>query len=69
MFCPRKFGTFKALKKSDFQRSGDLKFGTKECSSFGSTQKKIRRVCIEFSKHNWATISVTICPEMLIFGK
>ena len=35
----------------------------------GSTQKKFRRVCIEFSKHNWATISETICPEMLIFGK
>ena len=24
---------------------------------------------MEFSKHNWATISETICPEMLIFGK
>ena len=35
----------------------------------GSTPKKFRRVCIEFSKHNWATISETICPEMLIFGK
>ena len=35
----------------------------------GSTQKKIRRVCMGFSKHNWATISGTICPEMLIFGK
>ena len=23
---------------------------------------------MEFSKHNWATISETICPEMLIFG-
>ena len=34
---------------------------------FGSTQKKFRRVCMEFSKHNWATISETICPEMLIF--
>ena len=22
-----------------------------------------------FSKHNWATISGKICPEMLIFGK
>ena len=31
--------------------------------------KKIRRVCMEFSKYNWATISETICPEMLIFGK
>ena len=35
----------------------------------GSTQKKFWRVCIEFSKHNWATLSETICPEMLIFGK
>ena len=26
---------------------------------FGSTQKKFRRVCMEFSKHNWATISNT----------
>ena len=24
---------------------------------------------MEFSKHNWATISETICPEMLIFDK
>ena len=24
---------------------------------------------MEFSKYNWATISETICPEMLIFGK
>ena len=30
--------------------------------------KKFRRVCMEFSNHN-ATISKTICPEMLIFGK
>ena len=35
---------------------------------FGSTPK-IRRVCMEFSEHNWATISETICREMLIFGK
>ena len=35
----------------------------------GSIQKKFRRVCMEFSKHNRATISETICPEMLIFGK
>ena len=35
----------------------------------GSTPKKFRRVCMEFSKHNWATISETIRPEMLIFGK
>ena len=32
-------------------------------------EKKFRSVCMEFSKHNWATISETICPEMLIFGK
>ena len=24
---------------------------------------------MEFSKNNWVTISETICPEMLIFGK
>ena len=24
---------------------------------------------MEFSKHNWATILETICPEMFIFGK
>ena len=30
--------------------------------------KKFRKVCMEFSKHNWAKISETICPEMLIFG-
>ena len=27
---------------------------------FGSTQKKIRRVCMEISEYNWATISETI---------
>ena len=27
---------------------------------FESTQKKFGRVCMEFSKHNWATISETI---------
>ena len=36
---------------------------------FGSTQKQFRRVCMEFSEYNWATISETICPKMLIFGK
>ena len=40
-----------------------------ERMQIGSTPKKFRRVCMEFSKHNWATISETICPEMLIFGK
>ena len=24
---------------------------------------------MEFSKHNWVTISETSCPEMIIFGK
>ena len=24
---------------------------------------------MEFSENNWATISATICPQMLIFGK
>ena len=37
--------------------------------SWGVDQKKFRRVCMEFSKHNWAMISETICPQMLIFGK
>ena len=36
---------------------------------WGVDPKKFRRVCMEFSKHNWATISETVCPEMLIFGK
>ena len=36
---------------------------------WGVDPKKFRRVCMEFSKHNWATISGKICPEMLIFGK
>ena len=36
---------------------------------FGVDPKKIRRVCMEFSEYNWATISETICREMLIFGK
>ena len=31
--------------------------------------KKFRRVCMEFSKHIWAMISGTVCPEKLIFGK
>ena len=30
---------------------------------WGGRPKKIRRVCMEFSKHNWATISETICPK------
>ena len=33
----------------------------------GYTKKKNKTV--EFSKYNWATISGTIWPEMLIFGK
>ena len=28
-----------------------------------------RRICMESSEHNWANISGTICPEMLVFGK
>ena len=40
------------------------------CKFFwGRPKKKIRRVCMEFSEYNWATISETICPQMLIFGK
>ena len=34
-----------------------------------SSQKKLEGFFMEFSKHNWATISETICPEMLVFGK
>ena len=33
------------------------------------TQAKFRRICMESSEHNWANISETICPEMLVFGK
>ena len=33
------------------------------------TQVKFRRICGESSEHNWANISETICPEMLVFGK
>ena len=33
------------------------------------TQVKFRRICMESSEHNWANISETICPEMLVFGK
>ena len=36
---------------------------------FWVNQKKFRRVCMEFFKHKWATISETICHEMLIFGE
>ena len=31
-------------------------------------QAKFRRICMESSQHNWANISETICPELLIFG-
>ena len=34
-----------------------------------STQVKFRRICMESSEHNWANISETICPEMLVLGK
>ena len=33
------------------------------------TQVKFRRICVKSSEHNWANISETICPEMLVFGK
>ena len=34
------------------------------------TQVKFRRICImKSSEHNWANISETIFPEMLVFGK
>ena len=33
------------------------------------TRVKFRRICMESSKHNWANISETICPTMLVFGK
>ena len=29
-------------------------------------QVKFRRICMESSEHNWATISETICPEMQV---
>ena len=30
---------------------------------------KFRRICMESSEHNWANISETIYPTMLVFGK
>ena len=33
------------------------------------SQVKFRIICMESSEHNWANISETICPEMLVFGK
>ena len=43
-------------------------FGANCLNFFGvDPPKKIRRVCMEFSEYNWATMSETICPEMLIF--
>ena len=32
-------------------------------------QAKFRRICMESSEHNWANISETICPKLLIFGE
>ena len=32
------------------------------------TQVKFRRICMESSEHNSASISETICPDMLVFG-
>ena len=36
---------------------------------FGVDPNKIRKVCMEFSEYNWATILETICRKMPIFGK
>ena len=44
-------------------------FGGRGGGGGGVDAKKFRRVCMEFSKNNWAMISETICPKMLIFGK
>ena len=33
------------------------------------TEVKFRMICMESSEHNWANISETICPTMLVFGK
>ena len=30
---------------------------------------KFRRICKESSEHNWADISETICPQIIVFGK
>ena len=30
---------------------------------------RFRRICMESSEHNWANISETIGPKMLVFGK
>ena len=45
------------------------KLHTNPSNFFWVDSKKFRRVRIGLSKHKWATISETICPEMLIFGK
>ena len=30
---------------------------------------RFRRICMESSEHNWASMSETICPTVLVFGK
>ena len=35
----------------------------------GRPKKKLEGFVWSFAEYNWATISETICPEMLIFGK
>ena len=34
-----------------------------------ASKLKFKRICIELSEQNWANISETVCPEMLVFGK
>ena len=34
-----------------------------------ASKLKFKRICMESSEQNWANISETICPEMLVFGK
>ena len=69
-----------SLKASQMEADGTI-LGQKltiECSTLINPQATIkratkmvqlRRICMESSKHNWANISETICPEMLDFGK
>ena len=46
-----------------------LQFHTNPLKLFwGVGPKKFRGFCMELSVHNWANISETIWPEMLIFG-
>ena len=59
--------THTRLQERGFQR--DLRNGAISKRFLNVTQAKFRRICMESSKHNWANISETICPTMLIFGK